>query len=417
MQKIITAQKMQEEVSKPKSKRPPQTNLNKMKSASGLTKKEDGIKQMKEKDKSKKLSTDGLSSDGAKVRPKKEGKKKKEKRDKEHKEHKEHKDHKDHKEHKEHKKDKVKKEKKHSEGGEDSKAIEFNDDLDPSIFIECKERMRPVKKSLKMIGKSSGNLTKSEQKNHLITIGNRIKQCLEEECQGDISKSKEWRNYLWTFVSKFTEFPAKKLYKLYKHALKSNHHPDDSNRDRHSDKNSFNHGQSTSHSSQSKRPSSSSYNMPNKRPKENYNSMSNSNASNHSNEFSNAPPPSPSAQHSIYQWNSRSGNYEKERFDRYNKSSFRRDGGGDTADRKFSRFQNDRPRFRNNVYNQSRNIPYHKSHFPSNENVSSHNFDWPSHSNYYNQWSGSSHSSLSSQRELHNRIDNYRPEEKQVQNR
>jgi hypothetical protein len=30
----------------------------------------------------------------------------------------------------------------------------------------------------------------------------------------------EWRSNLWYFVSKFTEYDAKKLYKLYKHAIK-----------------------------------------------------------------------------------------------------------------------------------------------------------------------------------------------------
>ena len=33
-------------------------------------------------------------------------------------------------------------------------------------------------------------------------------------------KAKDWRNNLWLFVSNFTDFDARKLFKLYKHAVK-----------------------------------------------------------------------------------------------------------------------------------------------------------------------------------------------------
>ena len=33
-------------------------------------------------------------------------------------------------------------------------------------------------------------------------------------------KARDWRNNLWLFVSNFTDFDARKLFKLYKHAVK-----------------------------------------------------------------------------------------------------------------------------------------------------------------------------------------------------
>ncbi|XP_022239171.1 chromodomain-helicase-DNA-binding protein 1-like [Limulus polyphemus] len=100
--------------------------------------------------------------------------------------------------------------------------IDSSGDLEPSIFKECKEKMRPVKKALKQIDNPDQNLEKEEQLRHtrqcLLKIGDRIKECLAE--LNDAEKIKEWRNYLWTFVSKFTEFNAKKLYKLYRQIVK-----------------------------------------------------------------------------------------------------------------------------------------------------------------------------------------------------
>jgi len=101
---------------------------------------------------------------------------------------------------------------------------DINDDLEPHVFEVCKERMRPVKKALKALDKPDVSLSKSEQKSHYLlhlkTIGVRIDECLQE-FSSDAIKSKEWRNHLWTFVSKFTEYHAKKLYKLYKHSIKT----------------------------------------------------------------------------------------------------------------------------------------------------------------------------------------------------
>lgn len=82
--------------------------------------------------------------------------------------------------------------------------------------------MRPVKKALKALDRPDQSLSESEQVAHtrqcLVQIGNQINTCLAE--YKDPEKIKEWRSNLWYFVSKFTEFDAKKLYKLYKHATK-----------------------------------------------------------------------------------------------------------------------------------------------------------------------------------------------------
>lgn len=82
--------------------------------------------------------------------------------------------------------------------------------------------MRPVKKALKALGKPDLTLSAEEQISHtrtcLVNIGNQINACLA--AIKDPNKIKEWRSNLWYFVSKFTDFDAKKLFKLYKVELK-----------------------------------------------------------------------------------------------------------------------------------------------------------------------------------------------------
>lgn len=126
-------------------------------------------------------------------------------------------------------KKKYKKEKKnsgpmHFTANNEPRALDVLGDLDPSIFYECKEKMRPVKKALKALDNPDQSLSESEQVNHtrlcLLQIGEQINACLSE--YSDPEKVKEWRSNLWYFVSKFTEFDAKKLYKLYKRACKKN---------------------------------------------------------------------------------------------------------------------------------------------------------------------------------------------------
>ncbi|XP_032673674.1 chromodomain-helicase-DNA-binding protein 1 isoform X3 [Odontomachus brunneus] len=112
----------------------------------------------------------------------------------------------------------------HFTANNEPRALDVLGDLDPSIFNECKEKMRPVKRSLKALDRPDESLSPQEQVTHtrhcLLQIGNQINTCLAE--YRDPEQIKEWRSNLWYFVSKFTEFDAKKLYKLYKHAMKKN---------------------------------------------------------------------------------------------------------------------------------------------------------------------------------------------------
>ncbi|PKU42821.1 chromodomain-helicase-dna-binding protein 2 [Limosa lapponica baueri] len=92
----------------------------------------------------------------------------------------------------------------------------------PNGQVKCKERMRPVKKALKQLDKPDKGLTVQEQLEHtrncLLKIGDRISECLKAYTDQDHIKL--WRRNLWIFVSKFTEFDARKLHKLYKMAHK-----------------------------------------------------------------------------------------------------------------------------------------------------------------------------------------------------
>lgn len=82
--------------------------------------------------------------------------------------------------------------------------------------------MRPVKKALRALDNPDQTLTETEQvaktRSCLAQIGSQIDICLEAYPDND--KKAEWRSNLWYFVSKFTNFDAKQLYKLYKFGLK-----------------------------------------------------------------------------------------------------------------------------------------------------------------------------------------------------
>uniref|UniRef100_UPI00358E1390 chromodomain-helicase-DNA-binding protein 2-like n=1 Tax=Myxine glutinosa TaxID=7769 RepID=UPI00358E1390 len=101
-------------------------------------------------------------------------------------------------------------------------AEEREEDLDQKTFSICKEKMRPVKKALKQLDKPEEGLSEHEQLLHtrhcLLHIGDHIAICLQSYTDPD--QVKLWRRNLWIFVSKFTEFDARKLHKLYKHAVK-----------------------------------------------------------------------------------------------------------------------------------------------------------------------------------------------------
>lgn len=99
----------------------------------------------------------------------------------------------------------------------------IKDELDKNIFLQCKEKMRPMKKELIQLEKIDFRRCVEEDRPELriclISIGGRIAECLREY-HSDERLMKEWRNYLWTFVAKFTEFEPKKLYRFYKKVLK-----------------------------------------------------------------------------------------------------------------------------------------------------------------------------------------------------
>ncbi|XP_060091630.1 chromodomain-helicase-DNA-binding protein 1 [Heteronotia binoei] len=109
---------------------------------------------------------------------------------------------------------------------------EESEELDQKTFSICKERMRPVKAALKQLDRPEKGLSEREQLEHtrqcLIKIGDHITECLKEYTNPE--QIKQWRKNLWIFVSKFTEFDARKLHKLYKHAIKkrqeTQHHND-----------------------------------------------------------------------------------------------------------------------------------------------------------------------------------------------
>ncbi|XP_043934314.1 chromodomain-helicase-DNA-binding protein 2 isoform X2 [Protopterus annectens] len=109
-----------------------------------------------------------------------------------------------------------------SEGKEPVLIDNEEDELDQETFSMCKEKMRPVKKALKQLDKPDKGASVQEQLEHtrscLLKIGDRIAECLKT--YRDQEQIKQWRRNLWIFVSKFTEFDAKKLHKLYKMAHK-----------------------------------------------------------------------------------------------------------------------------------------------------------------------------------------------------
>ncbi|XP_061679527.1 chromodomain-helicase-DNA-binding protein 2 isoform X2 [Syngnathoides biaculeatus] len=119
----------------------------------------------------------------------------------------------------------------HITAGSDPVPIEGkeDDELDQETFSICKERMRPVKKALKQLDKPDEGLSDQDQLQHtrtcLLKIGDRITECLK--AYSDPEHVKIWRRNLWIFVSKFTEFGARKLHKLYKMAQKKRSHEEE----------------------------------------------------------------------------------------------------------------------------------------------------------------------------------------------
>lgn len=110
----------------------------------------------------------------------------------------------------------------HFTANNEPRALDVLGDLDPTIFNECKEKMRPVKKALKALDNPDQSLSNEDQikqaRDCLISIGRQIDVCLAQ--YKDPDQFKEWQSNLWYFVSKFTEYDAKKLFKMYKQANK-----------------------------------------------------------------------------------------------------------------------------------------------------------------------------------------------------
>lgn len=142
----------------------------------------------------------------------------------------------------------------HFTANNEPRALNVLGDLDPTVFNECKEKMRPVKKALKALDNPDQSLSTEEQVSHtracLLSIGKQIDICLTE--YKDPDKVKEWKSNLWYFVSKFTEFDAKKLFKLYKHALKRSEEQKPSANDTKDNKSSSNNNSKHINNSNSK---------------------------------------------------------------------------------------------------------------------------------------------------------------------
>ncbi|XP_012220064.1 chromodomain-helicase-DNA-binding protein 1 isoform X2 [Linepithema humile] len=110
----------------------------------------------------------------------------------------------------------------HFTANNEPRALDVLGELEPKIFDECKEKMRPVKKALKALDKPDMSLSEEERvaraRRCLFQIGNHVQTCLEEYKERD--QIEEWKSHLWDFASKFTNFKAKKLYRMYKNLMK-----------------------------------------------------------------------------------------------------------------------------------------------------------------------------------------------------
>ncbi|XP_029664052.1 chromodomain-helicase-DNA-binding protein 1 isoform X2 [Formica exsecta] len=110
----------------------------------------------------------------------------------------------------------------HFTANNEPRAVDVIGELDPPIFDECKEKMRPVKKALKALDTPDMSLSEEERvaraRRCLYQIGNHINTCLTEYRNPE--QISEWKSNLWYFASKFTNFKAKKLYRMYKNLVK-----------------------------------------------------------------------------------------------------------------------------------------------------------------------------------------------------
>ncbi|KAF1668582.1 hypothetical protein FQA23_0000834, partial [Aptenodytes patagonicus] len=87
---------------------------------------------------------------------------------------------------------------------------------------QCKELLRPFKKSLRKLHLPQHLPTEKKlkyTKESLTIIGDRIDLFLQRYCRA--SEVKHWQKMFWQFVSLFSEMDAKQLQKLYKY-IKNN---------------------------------------------------------------------------------------------------------------------------------------------------------------------------------------------------
>ena len=68
-------------------------------------------------------------------------------------------------------------------------------------FLQCKEKMRPMKKALKTLDNPNESLTQEEQIMHtrrcLVQIGDHIERCLETIKDPDAER--EWKRFVFPF--------------------------------------------------------------------------------------------------------------------------------------------------------------------------------------------------------------------------
>lgn len=86
----------------------------------------------------------------------------------------------------------------HFTANNEPRALDVLGDLDPAVFNECKEKMRPVKKALKALDNPDQSLPENEQVANttacLIQIGEQINTCLEAYTSE--SEKKAWKSWV-----------------------------------------------------------------------------------------------------------------------------------------------------------------------------------------------------------------------------
>jgi chromodomain-helicase-DNA-binding protein 1 len=90
---------------------------------------------------------------------------------------------------------------KHFAAGAEPTPVSILGDLDPTVFNECKEKMRPVKKALKSLDTRDPAAIETKEfqtqfKECLLQIGRQIDACLKEYEKEEKDKCKLWKRYV-----------------------------------------------------------------------------------------------------------------------------------------------------------------------------------------------------------------------------